>query len=171
MKPGPRPGFRWSRTTVLYALDLWHRRHLQTPTAKEWNRAGDDHPSLATVRRLFGSWNAAVRAAGLRPRRPGERGPSRTAASERWPQAVVVDAIVRFEADHGRPPLLEEWRRAADGFPCVTTVQRRFGSWNAAIEAAGFDPRDPGTTLRPRSATHVRCPATGRWLSARVSAA
>src|SRR5258707_13174686 len=72
VKPGPRDGFRWSRETIVYAFELWHRRYLCSPTVDEWRRAGPDHPSVSTVRQVFGSWNRGVKAAGLRPRRPRE---------------------------------------------------------------------------------------------------
>jgi Homing endonuclease associated repeat len=71
MRTGPREGFRWSDELIVYAIDLWHRRHLRIPTVKEWERAGPDHPSRQTVQRTFGSWSAAIRAAGFRPRRQG----------------------------------------------------------------------------------------------------
>lgn len=73
MKPGPREGFRWTRESIIYAIELWHRKHLRIPTTDEWDAAGPDHPSRVTVIRRFGSWNAAMEAAGFRPRRPGER--------------------------------------------------------------------------------------------------
>ncbi len=73
MKPGPRHGFRWDRQTIVYAIDLWHRRHLTTPTRREWQTASEDHPSFDTVARIFGSWNSAIRAAGFRARGPGQR--------------------------------------------------------------------------------------------------
>ena len=73
MKPGPREGFRWTRESIVYAIELWHRKHLRIPTTDEWDAAGPDHPSRVTVIRRFGSWNAAMAAAGFRPRRPGER--------------------------------------------------------------------------------------------------
>jgi hypothetical protein len=77
----------WTRELIIYALDLHHRRHLRVPTKREWEKAGEDHPSLMTVRRTFGSWNAAVTAAGLRARGPGgpRHGPRRRdPASGRW---------------------------------------------------------------------------------------
>ena len=71
MRSGPRDGFRWNRESIVYAIDLWHRRHLKTPTVAEWERAGHDHPCRQTVLRVFGSWSAAMRSAGFRPRSPG----------------------------------------------------------------------------------------------------
>lgn len=73
MKSGPRHGFAWTEETILYAIDLWHRRHLQAPTSEDWKCAGADHPHRSTVARVFGSWNAAIVAAGLLPRTPGHR--------------------------------------------------------------------------------------------------
>jgi hypothetical protein len=71
MKTGPRHGFMWNRQTIVYAIDLWHRRHLRTPTVAEWEAAGANHPCRQTVQRVFGSWNAAIQAAGFRPRPRG----------------------------------------------------------------------------------------------------
>jgi hypothetical protein len=62
----------WTRETILYALDLWHRKHLRAPSAREWWCAGPNHPSSWTVIKVFGSWNAAIAAAGLRVRARGE---------------------------------------------------------------------------------------------------
>jgi HNH endonuclease len=73
MRSGPRgDGLVWTRDTILYAIELWARRNGHPPAARDWNRAGEDHPSRQTVQRVFGRWNRAIRAAGYRPRRPGE---------------------------------------------------------------------------------------------------
>jgi hypothetical protein len=72
VRPGLREdGVRWTRELIVYAIDLWARRHLRAPTAEQWSRAGADHPSRQTVQRVFGTWNAAIAAAGYVPRRPG----------------------------------------------------------------------------------------------------
>jgi hypothetical protein len=73
MRSGPRGGgLVWTHETILYALELWVRRHGRPPTARDWNRAGEDHPSRQTVQRVFGRWNRAIHAAGHSPRRQGE---------------------------------------------------------------------------------------------------
>src|SRR5258708_22793198 len=114
MKPGPRDGFRWTRETIIYAFELWHRRHLCSPTVAEWRLAGESHPSVTTVRTGFGSWNSAIAAAGLRPRRPGEArpgGPADTvgraeSAAGRWPGAAGVARRRGRAEGGGRPPTL-----------------------------------------------------------------
>src|SRR5579872_3700700 len=84
---GPRRGYRWTRQLIAYAIDLWHREHLEAPTQDEWERAGPNHPCRVTVIRAFGTWNAAIRAAGLRPRPRGTNRNwlrSRCPANGRW---------------------------------------------------------------------------------------
>lgn len=84
VRSGPREGFRWDRETIVYAIDLWHKAHLKTPTVAEWETAGSEHPCRHTVQRVFGSWSAAMRAAGFKPRRRGE--PKDTWTRNRCPE-------------------------------------------------------------------------------------
>ncbi len=86
MRTGPREGFRWTTDTIIYAIDLWHRRHLQVPSARDWEQAGENHPCRQTVMRVFGSWNSAIRAAGFRPKRQGENRAEASRRRARCPQ-------------------------------------------------------------------------------------
>ena len=71
MRSGPRgDGLYWTPETVLYAIELWVRRYGRVPAARDWDRAGDDHPARQTVQRVFGRWNKAIRQAGYRTCRP-----------------------------------------------------------------------------------------------------
>jgi hypothetical protein len=84
---GPRAGYRWTRELIVYAIDLWHRKRLEAPTQDDWERAGPDHPCRLTVIREFGTWNAAVAAAGLNPRPRGQNrrwSRSRCPVNGRW---------------------------------------------------------------------------------------
>lgn len=76
-----------------------------------------------------------------------------------WTPAAVLQAIREWAAIHGEPPALPDWdpwrarhvlhddaraRRFEDAqrrWPSFKVVCTEFGSWNAAIEAAGFEPR------------------------------
>ena len=81
MRTGPRRGFRWTPDTIVYAIHLWHRQNSRLPLTREWEQAGENHPSRQTVMRVFGSWNAAMSAAGFAPRPRG-----------RQPRAEAADA-------------------------------------------------------------------------------
>ena len=61
----------WTPETVIAALQEWARELGRTPTAKMALKAGAK-VSCWVVQREFGSWSAAIRAAGLTPN-PGGR--------------------------------------------------------------------------------------------------
>lgn len=83
---------------------------------------------------------------------------------QQWTQERVIDAICVYAERYGRPPAAADWSPAlaraqgrpdraerfkADGiYPYARTVTERFGSWNAAIEAAGFTPTRRGHRQR-----------------------
>lgn len=73
-----------------------------------------------------------------------------------WTREWIVSKIQEWTSLYGEPPTAEDWapqtvhsRRAnavrtrfySASWPYTEYVQRRFGSWNAGIEAAGFTPR------------------------------
>jgi hypothetical protein len=57
----------WTRAGVIRALHAFAFFRDETPTPEDWEERGltQDRPSLVTVERLFGSFDAAVRAARL----------------------------------------------------------------------------------------------------------
>jgi len=71
--PEPRLGERratrkvtWTRPGVVRALSAFAFFRGRAPTPGDWReRMGDDWPPLLTVERLFGSLDAALRAAGI----------------------------------------------------------------------------------------------------------
>lgn len=67
--------------------------------------------------------------------------------NRRWPKEAVIEAILTWAAENGRPPVSTDWITASeDGrFPGMNAVYRSkphsispFASWADAIEAAGF---------------------------------
>lgn len=81
---------------------------------------------VTTFRRRFGSWNAAKRRAGLQTRDP-----------ERIDDALLLDDLRRVaRAVDGS---VTERAYADRGEFGVTTLRRRFGSWNAAKHQAGLE--------------------------------
>jgi hypothetical protein len=114
---GGRRVTRWSRETIIEKIHAWVARHGEAPSSADWNpslarwRAQEwrieryregEWPSTNAVKRHFGgSFDAALRAAGLEPAKPGPRraaGEARPAVSERERPAPVPDAERRAQA-------------------------------------------------------------------------
>ena len=94
------------------------------PTAAAMNEEGTYWAS--TYRRRFGSWKEALETAGFDP-----------------PQPTVTDAdliaeLRRLADEISDVPTYDEM--VSNGRHGAATYARRFGSWNAALEAAGFTP-------------------------------
>lgn len=75
----------------------------------------------------FGSWNAFVKAAGLKPREPGE---SVTDSKRRKKHTLesLVDLALQMEKETGHFPTYRE-------YPYLETVVQRFKSWQKFVEA------------------------------------
>jgi hypothetical protein len=103
---GGRRVTRWTREAIIEKMLEWRERHGEAPCSADWNpslarwRAQEwrieryrdgQWPSTNAVKRAFGgSFDAAVRAAGLTPARPGPRraaGEARPSVESRGPRA------------------------------------------------------------------------------------
>lgn len=101
------------------------------PTYGEMAELGAHSPS--TYRRRFGSWRAAIREAGFADESVsgGEK--------RRIPERELLAELRRLADEYDRPPTYEEMQ--GDGRHAGATYLSRFDSWNAALEAAGLEPR------------------------------
>jgi Homing endonuclease associated repeat len=144
------------------------RHNGQPPSSHDWLRSGGSawrrakHPHYSTVIRLFGSWNAAVRAAGFTPR---PRGPQTA-----WTKELAVAAIREHAARNGGvPPTAAVWERPAGepgepgAHPGWSTVASLFGYWAEAIRTAGFTP--------PKGRERAPAGTVAGWTRASVIAA
>lgn len=130
---GGRP-VSWPRHKIVRACRDWAADTGGPPAAADWAKATPEHPSESTVRRAFGTWNDMLAEAGFtrRPRhRPGGR---------RFTRRDVRDDVTRFVYLHGRLPTVKDWRVRADGGPTSPQLISQFGSFNAAIVVAGYEP-------------------------------
>lgn len=59
-------------------------------------------------------------------------------AKVEWTRELVVDAIRRHVALTGSPPTNDGWATSTTTYPSATVVRRLFGSWGAALTAAGY---------------------------------
>jgi len=130
----PRAHPVWSEPDVIDAIKTWADEHdRQPPSRADWKRAHASHPSYTTARRLFGTWTNAIRAAGLSPQR---------AKPVRWTDAAILDALWQWAQAHG-PPRALDWNSVAPDHPTRALVTRRFGSWDAALLKAGLRSQPP----------------------------
>jgi hypothetical protein len=137
---GGRRVRRWSRETIIEKIREWNDRYGDPPCSADWNpslarwraqewraeRYRDGFwPSTNAAKRPFGgSFDAAVRAAGLEPHRPGPRrrgageaSPDLPQREPRAPRSVddeLADAAVRVRESEARAAALERRLEAAE---------------------------------------------------------
>ena len=97
----------------------------EAPTQIEMNDFGSYSHKLYV--RRFGSWNEALDKAGLEPNM------ERNISDE-----DLINEIQRLADELDRPPKLEDMDVL--GTYGILTYQRRFGSWNEALDEAGLEP-------------------------------
>jgi hypothetical protein len=179
-------------------MQRWARRFGEPPAMVDWEPArarrlgqawraerfeADDWPSSRMVRAQFESFNAAVEAAGLTPR----RAPTRVRANLSDPRAVL-EAMVEWTRRYGDVPTMADWdpvraRRLNQGWriaryhqgdwPSARTVAHHFGSFGQAITEAGLVAR-PRSSQRAdrceaRAASSRRCARLESRLGSRIS--
>src|SRR5215212_9113103 len=126
---------RWTRDTIIEKIREWNDRYGEPPCSADWNPSlarwraqewrGERYrdgvwPSTNAAKRPFGgSFDAAVRAAGLEPHRPGPRrsaaGVARPDFEQRAPRAPrSVDDELTAAAD-----------RLAEAEACAARLERR----------------------------------------------
>jgi hypothetical protein len=122
----------WTPGAILRAIHKWAVDHGEPPRLLDWANAAPDHPANTTVRDMFGSWGAAVRAAGYKTYASG--GPAF------WSREAMINTVLDEITLTGRVPRANEWRVAASHRPAGSTVKNAFGSWNEFLLAAGVRP-------------------------------
>jgi hypothetical protein len=150
-------GRDWSSEQVIDALKHWSREHGRPPTCSDWRHTSHDHPGSRAVADLFGSWQTALIAAGLR--RP-------------WEPAAIQKALRRWAKEHGRPPTSRDWQSpdTTDRRPTTEHVRHACGSWAAALSSAGLAParrrwtkEQALTALRAWTLAYGRTPHRNDW--------
>lgn len=94
----PTAEMHWTRHRIIAALQAWARDHGGPPIATDWEAKAEDgsRPSTEIVKRRFGTWNAAKKAAGLATHDRGHKSPR-----DEWIANTVrieVETHARLEA-------------------------------------------------------------------------
>jgi len=145
-RPRPAAWSAFSDDELLERIQAWTVRFGAPPSKRQWRRVGlgghpaweAEHPawpSPGALAQRFGSWSAALSAAGV--------------ARPPWTAPEMLVALRRFAARCGRAPTAREWPRLCADHPSAAMVSAAFGSWHAGLRAAGLAPRRPGRWTDP----------------------
>lgn len=112
----------WTLQMIIDALRRFYERHGRAPRFRD--AYGDPTlPSPNTASRHFGSWRAAVRAAGLNPVYGDRR-------LEPWTQEEMVQAFCSWRLRQKRWPTVSDMSRDPE-LPSPATTRRRLGTQSA----------------------------------------
>ncbi|MFZ1925307.1 MAG: sigma factor, partial [Solirubrobacteraceae bacterium] len=109
----------WTKAMAVDALKRWHAHHARVPNHRE---IGGDHtlPSYGTVRNLFGTWTAYVKAAGLKPLYEKR---------DTYSFGDVVRRLCAWYHREGSIPNREEWLHSKpDELPSLSVLYRKLGT-------------------------------------------
>jgi hypothetical protein len=120
-------------TEVIKALKRVAEEPGRVPTGDEYAQSAQATglPSLATAKNRFGGWNAALRAAGLEPRREHPRSYERP-----WTEEACLEALRRLSVEEGALPSQRQYERlsiARADLPSMTTVRTNVGPWSWVV--------------------------------------
>lgn len=137
---------RWTPRLVLAALRSYEKEFGKPPTVRALSPVRSGYPDASTVRRYFGTFGAALKAAGLKPH----------AWKGWWTREKIVEAMRQFQRENRYWPRPSDWAVASESSPTHRTVRIRFGSWQAALHAAA------GPKLKNGDEVSVR-PPKKKW--------
>lgn len=132
---------RISETELVAALTSLADELGRPPTRDEMEADGEY--SATPYYRRFGSWPAALERAGLEPQ-----------YRHTIPDEELRAALRDLADDLGRVPRRRDM--ATRGPFAPSTYRRRFGSWTAALDQAGFDPDTHSAATRVDQAELLR---------------
>jgi hypothetical protein len=166
----PRRARSFSADEITGAIRRWADRYGEPPTMADWEPArarrlgqswraerfeNGQWPSVRVVRLQFGSFNAAIAAAGfvIRP------APSRLRPNLTGPSAIT-EAMLEWTRRYGDVPTMADWdptrarrlgqdwriaRYHTGDWPSARSVALHFGSFAKALASAGLVPRERST--------------------------
>jgi hypothetical protein len=117
---------RYTDEEILAELRASAARLGRSPTMREFAADADASVHPQTVIEHFGTWNAAKRAAGLRPRRYISR-------------QELVEQLRELGEELGRTPTVRDIEERRHSMASKSLIWHTFGSLATALKEAGFD--------------------------------
>ena len=120
---------RWTREKVIERIQA---RKAEGKPISYQAVVNDEEKLTGAARRLFGSWSKALEAAGFDP----EKEKATWERKRRWSKELILQRIKELY-EHGENLSVHNVQKI-DG-SLVASARNYFGSWEKALEAAGFD--------------------------------
>jgi hypothetical protein len=124
----PRKRSAYSKEACIKAIQNFKNKHGKYPASRDFVK-NPEYPSYSTVKNYFGSWSHALLLAGFTE----EKQDSNT-------KNILIRYIQKFYNSYGRIPECRDFLNNSN-YPSYATYINHFGSWVAAVEAAGFIPK------------------------------
>lgn len=129
--PPPGPGQPWTERQAIAAFQRFRDHHGWPPRARDCQRL-HRLPGPSVIRRLFGSHEKAILAAGMTPPTLGQR-------RRHWTAVEVARACRSFRRRNGRWPDSGDLGRNPGELPSAKVMMRYFGSTKSAAIQCGVE--------------------------------
>lgn len=117
---------------IIHKIKLLHKKLGRTPSSNDFRREYNIHPDIATTH--FGSWNKAIKLAGLDPNPIGKR----LGENQKYSDEYLLQVIKDFFDNNGRPPTTSDFKRGNNALPGKGVIEYHFGNLTKARELAGI---------------------------------
>lgn len=124
---------KYTREKLIEKIQQFAKINGRPPIVKDFIN-NPNYPCFDTYKRIFGSWNKAIELAGFK---------YRTGTGYSYTKEELLEEIKIFKIKNGRYPKALDFTNNPE-YHGISTYQRTFGTFNNAIELAGFKPRKSG---------------------------
>ena len=118
---------KYTKEKLILKLKDLYKKLNKTPTVKDLKKE-KGFPSYVAFYTKFGSWNKALKNAGLKL----------NYKYKFYSKEELINLLVKFKKNKGFSPRTEDFKNDLN-LPAPTTYFKRFGSWNNALEKAGLE--------------------------------
>lgn len=139
----PYPGSSWKcienlpddekKEYLLEFLRYFYHKKGRVPTVGDF--IYPKYPDVRTYKKIFGSWNNAIREIGLQPNTGG--GHNRKGVSI-YTDEELLRYLIEFYEENGRSPTEKNFENNPK-YPGYRTYIRRFGGWQNILKIVGLD--------------------------------